>query len=967
MAKRILLFLFLVFLLIPGGYAQYFSTGQDPASIKWKQIKTEKFRLIFPDIFEKRSQYLANILTIVTENEPKTMPARVPRIPVVLHPFSSVSNGFTVWAPRRIELYTTPPQSNYPEEWLEQLVIHEYRHAVQTSRINRGFSRVLSWITGEQGTGAILGLFVPAWFLEGDAVAAETGLTNSGRGRVSSFENILRAQLLEKGAYSYDKAVLGSYRDFVPDQYALGYPLVAQGRKLYGTQLWNTALDRVGKIPFMVVPFSSGIRKVTGMHKVRFYKEMISDLTRDWKNQMEKNHYSVFSPVTHKDQKKFTSYIHPIFLNDSLIIAERENLDNPDQFVLINRKTGKEKTILTLGSASDESISVSGEKLIWTEFSPHERWQNRNFSVIRYYDFKTKKAGYLTKKSRYFAPFFSPDARRIAAVKTDEANNPSIDILEAQTGSVLQHIPMNEYLQVMTPNWSPDGTFLVFVVLTEKGKSLATMDLQTQKVTHLLPFTFVEISGPAYYFDHKIIFSGDYSGIQNLYAIDTLTKNIFQIISSRFGALDPDLSADRKTMLYSDYTANGYRISETKTDSLKWIPLEKIEDHSIRLYDSIVQQENMNLQDTIIRRKLHKLYLQDKYDLDRDTISGKIFPSVNYSRLLNLFNPHSWAPLSLDVNNLNVRPGISVLSQNVLSTMTASAGWEYDRNEMTGKLFTNLSYQGWYPVFDFNFSIGKRAAYRIHRPSGERFRFTWQETNLQLSVSIPWNFTRGRYFRSLTPSVGGTLINLQHNPTTPDQLTSGNILSLDYSVRFSQYLRSSVKDLYPRWGQVLDLRYRNTPFPGNDMGEIFAAQTYLYFPGIFRHHGILAYGGYQAKPEETQVFYTFSDMINYPRGYAGIGNDEAYSIGVNYKFPLFYPDFSAGSVGYFKRFSLALFFDWAQDRTGNRVDVYQSAGAEITSDLHLLRFLFPFELGVRTIYFPFTNSWGWEFLYAISY
>jgi len=143
--------------------AQYFSTGQDPASLHWRQIRTKNFQLIYPRAFEKKGQYLANILEIVQRNETKTLSAKVSRIPIVIHSRSSESNGVTVWAPKRIEFYSCPPQSIYAEEWLEQLAIHEYRHAVQVSKMNQGFTRVLSYIFGEQATGAVLGLYIPAW------------------------------------------------------------------------------------------------------------------------------------------------------------------------------------------------------------------------------------------------------------------------------------------------------------------------------------------------------------------------------------------------------------------------------------------------------------------------------------------------------------------------------------------------------------------------------------------------------------------------------------------------------------------------------------------------------------------------------------------------------------------------------------------------------------------------------------
>jgi len=233
--KRIFLAFVLLHSLISLSIAQYYSTGQDPASLRWKQIKTKQFRIIYPESFENRSQYLANIMEMVCREETRTLPAKVPRMPVIIHSQSSQSNGLTVWAPRRIEFYPCPPQDSYPEEWLEQLAIHEYRHAVQVSKMNQEYTRVLSFIFGEQALGAVLGLYIPPWFLEGDAVCTETALSNSGRGRTCNFESILRAQLLEKGPYSYDKAVLGSYRTFTPDAYELGYPMVAMARKEYGT------------------------------------------------------------------------------------------------------------------------------------------------------------------------------------------------------------------------------------------------------------------------------------------------------------------------------------------------------------------------------------------------------------------------------------------------------------------------------------------------------------------------------------------------------------------------------------------------------------------------------------------------------------------------------------------------------------------------------------------------------------
>lgn len=943
--------------------SQYFSTGQDPASVKWKQIKTKYYRLVFPSDYEKQSQYMANILELLHSHETKTLSSKVPRMPILVHTQSVISNGLTVWAPRRIELYTCPPQDSYAEEWLEQLVIHEYRHAVQISKMNRGFTHFLYYLFGEQVTGGVLGLYIPPWFLEGDATATETALTNTGRGRTYSFENILRAQLLEKGIYSYDKAVLGSYITFTPDEYELGYPLVAQGRREYGTGLWNMALDQTAKYPFMIVPFAAGIKKVSGLTKTEFYNKMLSDLSEQWKIPVTQT----FTPLHHITPEKsgiYTSYVHPVVQNDSTIISEKEVFGEVDWIVSINRFTGKEKKLIAMGYSFDESISVSGNYFVWSERDPDPRWQNRDYSLIRIYDLVSHKDHYLTHKSRYFAPNLSPDSKEIAAVRTDTQNHSYIDILDRRTGKVLKSFPMKDNELAMTPNWSPDGQCLIFTLLKNNGKTLTCLKINSGIMIDYLPATYREISGPAYMFRSYVIFTADYSGVSGLYAIDTLSMKIYQVINSRFSSKDPDFSPDKKKIIYLDYNADGYKIVEANLDPEKWIPLQNIKDLSIHLYDSITSQENTNIQDAVLSEKLYKLTATSQADSIPPGI--QVFKSKRYSKLLNLFNPHSWAPASIDINNITLKPGISLLSQNLLSTMITTTGYEYDVNERTGKFYLDLSYRGLYPVFDVLFDYGKRASFYSLQKGGELLRYTYNELNLKGIVSQPLDFSRGRNNIFMQPSVGITLIALSADPSTPRGFHVHDLQSVDYRMFFSRTVISGIRDVYPKWGQVVDINFRNTPFKVSS-GEIFSAEGSFYLPGFVKHHGILVNAGWQERVHRSTDSYLFSNMISYPRGYSEKFDNTLISASINYKFPLFYPDFSVSSLIYFKRFKMNIFYDYSEGRKDDKTNYYNSTGAELTADLHLLRFVYPFELGIRSIYLPGLPGWRFEFLYSVSF
>ncbi len=234
--------------------AQYYSSGSDPASIQWNQIKSPYFKVVFPDEFEREARRFTAILDSLYVHGGYSLNHTPKPIPVLMHSRDAYSNGFVSWAPKRMEIYTTPHQDLFAQDWLEQLAIHEFRHVVQIDKLNQGFTRGLSYVFGQQAIGAVLGLYAPMWFLEGDATLTETLLSPSGRGRKPEFEQQLRAQLLEKGSYHYDKAYFGSYNDYIPNHYNMGYLLVAGARHTYGADVWERALSETGRHAYGASP-----------------------------------------------------------------------------------------------------------------------------------------------------------------------------------------------------------------------------------------------------------------------------------------------------------------------------------------------------------------------------------------------------------------------------------------------------------------------------------------------------------------------------------------------------------------------------------------------------------------------------------------------------------------------------------------------------------------------------------------
>ena len=993
---RILFLSIIALIFINNASCQYYVVGQDPASVRWRYIKTDHFKIIYSDDFEVKAQEVANNMEHVYKYDRNTMKTDPMRCPIILHNKTIEPNGFTMWAPRRIEFYTCPAQSSYPEDWLKQLSIHEYRHYIQMSKLNQGFTKWMSWLLGEQGTGITLGLFEPTWFMEGDAVVAETAYSNSGRGRLPSFELELRSQVIDKNIYSYDKAIYGSYKDFVPDYYEIGYQIVAFARKTYGAKIWDSTLNIMAHRPFIITPFNKGIKNSTGLNKTELYKKTLTDLGEQWKKQKQELTYTAFNNITKNTDSKYWKYKYPAYINDSTIFAEKSGLDDIARFVAINKRTGKEKIIFTPGiyftdniisvqhfsgsftktnnnkpgTLTADNITLGKSLVVWTEKVLDKRWLNRSYSVIKILDLKTLKARTLTRKSRYFAPGISPDGMTIVASKVTDDNYYSLVLIDVRSGKEIKTIAESKKDFYITPSWTPDSKQIVAIILNNKGKRIDIINPVNKMSRTLVASSYMDLYNPKV-FGKYVFYDSPYSGIDNIYASDTATGKVYQITSSKYGAYNADFLPTPYSQLpakfvYSDYSANGFDLVEVVYKPETWVPLERTKDNSVKMYEALQKQENGNL--------------------DNDTVNLTTYKSKKYNKFLNLINLHSWAPAYLDVNNINIKPGLSLLTQNLLSTAIATTGLYYNTNEGHTRYFADISYAGFYPVFNLHYDYGARdismkelaSKYKEYNVP-DHIRYF--ENNLNFNTYVPLDFSRGKYFNLIQPEIGLNYKILNPLITKPDTMyfhhenntrritvpPLQSTPSIFYELFAYNLLKTVPRDINSRWGQIIDVIYSHDPFHTDDKSTVFSSSATLYFPGFFRHHSFYAYGAYQYK---TQGFVDYNDLIRLPYGFRNIDEKRINLLSVSYRLPMLYPDLSIGSLAYIKRLRGGLIYEYSTYNDYLEPDInklYRTAGFELNMDLHILRFIAPIVLGVRTVYRQDINkTWFVEFLYAIN-
>lgn len=924
MKKCTLLLLVISFLFFKNINAQYYDSGQDPFSVNWFQIKTTQFQLIYPKELTSRAQLFANYLYTLYNSPSPTLKVQGANLPVILHNRTAFSNGEVAWAPRRMNLFAISPQDNEYQPWEQHLVTHEFRHVLQISRTNQSATKVLTSFFGEHAVTGIMGLFVPFWFLEGDAVAFETGVANAGRGRLPDFSMSLTAQVAEKGIYSYPKAVFGSYRDYVPDRYELGYQLVAHMRDAYGATCWDQVLNKVATSPFSFNPFSKGIKNVTGLSERDWYKQVLNTMLTD---SCAKHQSSSVKPTSvFGFGSDYVNYYNPECYNGGLI-AYKTSYKRIPSFVYIN-KEGLEKILFKPGYLLNNTYSFNQQLLVWNELK-YSRWDNKNRSRVAVFRLDKNKLRYLHIGKQVYATQISSTGQKMVSAET--SNN--IDwmlVIRTIKGKELLTFSFDT-LQPVQPSWSPNEDKIVFVAIGRYGKSLGELDVESGKINWILENQLIDLQYPKYS-ENRIIVKGVFKQKSNIYQFDLQTQQWQVLTNEPFGVDQASRKSD--SLVFSTYTSNGFQIRTLNLVEHPGTQIEKPEENYSALADCLSNQE---------------------VNIDFSS-SDSVFEQKKYSRLAHLFRFHSWFPLAIDIDNMAVGPGVSVMSQNALSTSFLNAGVQYYTAEQRPEYFLSYAYKGFYPELSVRYSFSPYSFY------SERYRnnYNYDLHELQLLTTFPFVFDRASWYRRIDIQLGYNYTaalfeqNLNYNDMVMHSLVS--------SIYIRNIQRTSKRDIYPRWGQSLYAQYQIAPF--NDNGYLYAIQGWNYFPGILLNHSFRISGGYQEKEDGT---FGFTDKIVYPRGYLKTDNNTMAVLRTDYTLPIMYPDVELAHFMYIQRLRANVFSDnaWFDDQGTNITQ--QSVGIELIADWYFRRFVAPIQMGVRYAYKTTLNQNYFGLLFQVNF
>lgn len=892
--------------------------AQNPSHLEWRHIVTEHFDIIFPSDIEDEAQRVAHILEKAYPYVTRSLEVRPPRIPLVLQNQSTTSNGFVTLAPRRSEWYVTPATDPVltNTEWLKTLSIHEFRHVVQFQKTRQGFNIALEILLGEIGQALGLGLTLPPWFLEGDAVGIETALTRGGRGRLPLFDRDLRTLLLSDKKWNYDKAHLGSYEDYIPNHYVYGYFYTSWLRNEYGDLFLSKLADESSKNSWNPLNFYLTTESLTGKSFENFYQNVMRDLIGEWKkraDQLTPTPYKVL-----KTGKRFgwTNYLYPQLTQDGKMLALKKGLSHIQQFVLIDG--GKEEILFYPSSLQDEfPFKLRQGRFAFFENELDPRWGYRDYARLKVYDLQKKKFILDERKTKGRLAVLDHAGSRVLYVDWKPEQGQYIVVMSMK-GKELLRFPFPKDEVITSMDWMDEENIVMVVKDHQDQKSMIRLNLLSRNQEILIPKSLTNL-GFVTVNEGLILYESPESGIDNIWLYTK--EGPRQITSALFGSYAPALY-DKK-LYYNDYTSSGMNIV---SKNLPFEEEQKSTNSFYPIYEKFAKSENFS-------------------ELESDLLEKKKYSSSNYSQPKNAFNLHSWMVLAPPLSNTITLIGYS---RDILNNFSLTAGAEYHLGERVGQVFVSGLWSHYYPLLDLRAGYGGRRE-EFKTSQGEK-EHRWEEGTIEAGIQIPWKYLQGRFTHQFAVRAFSKLIKV-NNKRGDDlsEINDGTLHSPGGELNYSIYSRMSRRDINPYLGFSLYLRgEEGQDISGTDQeGSLRHFDSRLYLPGLWYHHSFYHQFAYERQRDDL---YQFSTLVAYPRGTRSFFLQEFTKYSGNYLLPLFYPDYNLSRYIYFKRIALNLFYDELNGRYGGISYNAASYGWETIFEMHFLRIFLPFSVGVRGSY-----------------
>jgi hypothetical protein len=700
---------------------------------------------------------------------------------------------------------------------------------------------------------------------------------------------------------------------------------VAYGREKYGDTIWHNITKDAVKFKGVFYPWQKAVNRYTKKSYSDFTNEALEYFRNQWKT--ESRHQPAW--ITANEKNNVINYSYPYPGPDSSLIVLKTSYRQIPVFVKVSPSGSVEK-IAVKDIGYEDYFSYKNGKIIYTALKPDTRWGNRDFSVIRLLDVASGKATSVSTRGKYFSPDINEGGNLVVVVNADPSKTCVLQMLDLN-GKELKSFTADSSFFYSHPKFMNDSTIISAARMYDGKMGWIKWNTGSGNYEWLMQPAAQMIGYPVIKND-SLFYTGTSGNADALFVIPLQEKNGSKLVAAWPEGIYQGFGTGN-AIVASAFTANGYRLGRFHRE------------------DS-----------TVITTQLFPLYAGETYKNKPDltTTTTHIYPSSKFSKANRLLNFHSWQP---EISESEY--GVSLLGENVLSSMFSEIFYIWNRNENSHKLGASAHYGGW---FVQPFISGSQTWNREVTLSADSI-VVYNESALTAGLQLPLNLSFGKTYRFLTLTGSFANDNVKWQGYAKDLLADNNVNYITARAVYSVQIQKAVQQIYPRYAESFTAVYNKAV---NVSAWQYLLNGSLYLPGIFNNHNIVLNAAWQSR--DTLNHYIFNNSFPFSRGYDDINFPQMLRLGFNYHLPLLYPDWGFGNIVYFRRIRLNAFYDYTSGkslRTGKTYP-FNTVGSEMFFDTKWWNQL-PLSIGVRYSHLLDENLGGsrttsnrWEIILPVN-
>lgn len=643
-------------------------------------------------------------------------------------------------------------------------------------------------------------------------------------------------QMMEARAYTqpFDRHYIGGGRAF---------EYLAERGDTTSVDFFQTAMAWHNRIPFL------GHGVWLGMTTEQFPHELTDEIQTELQDEYEQvlDRRRPFTPVSVVSGEAGLNHRRPYWLDDSTLVAYVHGYDTRPGFYRISVTTGQRDPIRVQSLTEDRMYSVGRDTtaLYASRYVQDPLVGGQEIAEVERVSLNSGEATRLTEGGRVLAPAEGPNGT-LHAVRNDGPFTRWVELQDGDPSPLTSEAPTT--VRQVAP--SSSGEQIALLINAEGDQRIYRAQRPMTAPPQIDPWIGLEGAiiydlswGPR---GRYLLFAADHPDTANIFAFDTHTKEVLQLTSVPFGALEPTLSPDRSTVAFVNY--------QHERHDLVQMPFRP--DSATVVSDAVVQFGGPSPRRTVSTSA--SLAVEDttarSYSSWRHLSPRMLYPVVRGGEEDLDAVVNSRAPLGLGV-------GIGVAGTDPLQR------WAYRARTywQDGRLWGEARVQSGRFLLRPSLSVFNRG-YNVDSPSGVGFEERGTSVGVRLPVTLSSNVYQSFFQIGLDSELRQTRF-FGRDPDLPTPYTTR--LTLSPTAQLGYRLQQNPRDIVPNTGIALGVEgefdaWHNAGPNRSQARYALRSELQGYVPGLRSSHTGIRLGlGFLSQNQPALL----SSSMYLPRGF----------------------------------------------------------------------------------------------------